>query len=307
MPRPSGRISGDDATVAAGPDGPDGGSGAGGSSEGSVASGRDAPALAQGPEAPFDPEELPAAAVQLAQASPNSLTYRAMVEPARKASADSWDKPEEAPDEGSRAEAAGGAADFGRAEFASPRGPAEELTPRGVTRACLPVMGVGADEDDEGECPSPSHEWHFRLACFSNAVSACVCTQDGTYLVCGTGSGNVKVWDTCTWAEAARLKGFRSQEPLTLTFSPAQRWLVCAYTEALYIFECGGDWRLHHLPCAASPDERSRQVGGEVDVRGVFSTPGGEPRRRRYGRRHALGRSERHLPACTGLLWRLED
>lgn len=98
--------------------------------------------------------------------------------------------------------------------------------------------------EDEG-----ARAWHFcynrRLASFSNAVSACVCSQDGGWIVSGTGSGDVRVFDTGSWAEVARLRGLRSKEPLSLVFSPSQRWLVCAYSEALYIFECGGIWKLH--------------------------------------------------------------
>lgn len=102
------------------------------------------------------------------------------------------------------------------------------------------------------------HGWHFRynrrLACFSNSISACMCSPDGAWLVSGTGSGDVKVWDTTCWAEVARLKGFRSQEPRAIAFSPAQRWLVCAYSEAIYVFEAGGSWKLHHAMPALMND-----------------------------------------------------
>eukprot|EP00931_Biecheleriopsis_adriatica_P065315 TRINITY_DN39885_c0_g1_i1.p1 TRINITY_DN39885_c0_g1~~TRINITY_DN39885_c0_g1_i1.p1 ORF type:complete len:561 (-),score=59.57 TRINITY_DN39885_c0_g1_i1:81-1730(-) len=99
------------------------------------------------------------------------------------------------------------------------------------------------DQDLEGD-----HAWHFRynrrLSCFSNAVSCITFSMDGQYLVSGTGSGDVKVWDTGSWAEAAKLKGCRREEPRALVISPAQRWLVAAYSSVLHIFQCNPPWRL---------------------------------------------------------------
>eukprot|EP00421_Protoceratium_reticulatum_P036287 CAMPEP_0168462048 /NCGR_PEP_ID=MMETSP0228-20121227/54316_1 /TAXON_ID=133427 /ORGANISM="Protoceratium reticulatum, Strain CCCM 535 (=CCMP 1889)" /LENGTH=87 /DNA_ID=CAMNT_0008477415 /DNA_START=54 /DNA_END=314 /DNA_ORIENTATION=+ len=68
---------------------------------------------------------------------------------------------------------------------------------------------------DEGI--SSDHEWHFRynrrLQCFSHSVSCLTFSTDGAYLVSGTASGDVKVWDTNCWAEAGRLKGSSRKEP----------------------------------------------------------------------------------------------
>lgn len=104
---------------------------------------------------------------------------------------------------------------------------------------------VGTVED--GSLHASHFRYNRRLACFSNAVSAVVCSRDGRWIVCGTGSGDVKVWDASVWAEVARLKGFCSKMPNTLTFSPAMRWLVCAYDQALYVFDIEGKWQLHHV------------------------------------------------------------
>mmetsp|Transcript_123545 Transcript_123545/g.193882 ORF Transcript_123545/g.193882 Transcript_123545/m.193882 type:complete len:579 (-) Transcript_123545:114-1850(-) len=92
------------------------------------------------------------------------------------------------------------------------------------------------------------HCWHFkynrRLSCFQHCVSSLAFSQDGKYLVSGTGSGDVKIWDTGIWAEAARLKGCRQEEPRALAISPAQRWLVVAQATVLQIFHCSPPWRL---------------------------------------------------------------
>lgn len=94
------------------------------------------------------------------------------------------------------------------------------------------------------------HEWHYRynrrLSCFQNCVTSLTFSQDGTYLVSGTGSGDVKVWDTGVWAEAAKLKGCSKEEPRALGISPAQRWLVVAHSSVMNIFSCQRPWRLEH-------------------------------------------------------------
>ncbi|CAJ1413454.1 unnamed protein product [Effrenium voratum] len=92
------------------------------------------------------------------------------------------------------------------------------------------------------------HQYHFRydrrLSCFSNAVSCLSFTGDGQYLVSGTGSGDIKVWDCNTWAEAAKLKGGRRAEPKEVAISPSQRWVVVCYSSVLHIYQCGPPWRL---------------------------------------------------------------
>jgi len=108
------------------------------------------------------------------------------------------------------------------------------------------------------------HEWHFRynrrLQCFSHSVSSLTFSLDGNYLVSGTSSGDVKVWDTGSWAEAAKLKGGLRREPRALVISPAQRWLVSAYPSVLQIFQCGPPWRLEQaLPSRVDPATKEPQ------------------------------------------------
>mmetsp|Transcript_25430 Transcript_25430/g.64658 ORF Transcript_25430/g.64658 Transcript_25430/m.64658 type:complete len:580 (+) Transcript_25430:184-1923(+) len=113
------------------------------------------------------------------------------------------------------------------------------------------------DEELEGD-----HEWHFRynrrLSCFSHSVSSLAFSQDGQYLVSGTGSGDVKVWDTLRWSESGRLKGCRKEEPRALVISPAQRWLVAAYPKVLHIFNCCPPWKLQHS-LAAGVEESTKE------------------------------------------------
>lgn len=112
-------------------------------------------------------------------------------------------------------------------------------------------------ENDEEDCEG-DFEWHYRynrrLSCFSHSVSCITFSMDGQFLVSGTGSGDVKVWDTGSWAEAARLKGLKREEPRALVISPAQRWLVAAYGSVLHIFKCSAPWKLEQsLPTIVDP------------------------------------------------------
>jgi len=92
------------------------------------------------------------------------------------------------------------------------------------------------------------HSWHYRynrrLSCFQNSVSSLTFSQDGQYLVSGTGSGDVKIWDTGVWAEAAKLKHCSKEEPRALAISPAQRWLVVCHASILNVYTCHKPWRL---------------------------------------------------------------
>jgi len=115
------------------------------------------------------------------------------------------------------------------------------------------------DGDADGD-----HEWHFRynrrLQCFSHSLSCLTFSLDGNYLVSGTASGDVKVWDTGSWAEAARLKNSLRKEPRALVISPAQRWLVCAYPSVLQIFHCGPPFRLEQaMPSIVDPATKEVQ------------------------------------------------
>lgn len=116
----------------------------------------------------------------------------------------------------------------------------------------------GEEEPQEEDDVAGDHEWHFRynrrLQCFSHAVTNIAFSEDGQHLVSSTSLGDVKVWDTGTWAERARLRGGMRKEPRTVAISPAQRWLVSAYASVLQVFKCGPPWRLEKsLPAPLDP------------------------------------------------------
>mmetsp|Transcript_69024 Transcript_69024/g.173921 ORF Transcript_69024/g.173921 Transcript_69024/m.173921 type:complete len:622 (-) Transcript_69024:53-1918(-) len=124
-------------------------------------------------------------------------------------------------------------------------------TPHGATTA-------GAEGHSEDH-----HDYHFRfnrrLSVFAHAVSSLAFSQDGLRLVSGTGSGDVKVWDTASWAEAGKLRGCRREEPRALVVSPAQRWLVAAYPLALFVFHGTSPYKLEQsLP--AIVDDLSQET-----------------------------------------------
>lgn len=121
-----------------------------------------------------------------------------------------------------------------------------------------------SDEDPEDD-QAGDHNWHWRynrrLSCFQHMVTSLCFSQDGHWLVSGTGSGDVKIWDTGCWAEAAKLKGCRHEEPRALVISPAQRWLVCAHSSTMNIYQGQPPWRLEysmpapHDPMTKEPSE----------------------------------------------------
>eukprot|EP00928_Gymnodinium_smaydae_P005224 TRINITY_DN11795_c0_g1_i1.p1 TRINITY_DN11795_c0_g1~~TRINITY_DN11795_c0_g1_i1.p1 ORF type:complete len:591 (+),score=106.25 TRINITY_DN11795_c0_g1_i1:154-1926(+) len=103
------------------------------------------------------------------------------------------------------------------------------------------------DGDEESDLEM-DHEWHFRynrrLSCTSHAITSVAFSPDGKWFISGSASGMVNVWDTNSWAEAAKLKTQRLEEPRGMLFSPAQRWLVAAYASVLHIFSSSPPWRL---------------------------------------------------------------
>lgn len=115
------------------------------------------------------------------------------------------------------------------------------------------------DKLEEGdEEVALDHDWHFRynrrLSCFSYSVSSVTFSQEGKYLVSGTGSGEIKVWDAGCWAEEARLRGSRHEGPKSIVISPGQRWLVCAYSTFLHVFQCHKPWRIEQsIPAELDP------------------------------------------------------
>lgn len=111
------------------------------------------------------------------------------------------------------------------------------------------------DDDEEEEKPEDDdvfgdHIWHYRynrrLSCFQNTVTSLAFSGDGQYLVSGSGSGDVRIWDTGVWAEAAKLRGCRKEEPRALAISPAQRWLVVAHSSVMNVYSCKPPFRLEH-------------------------------------------------------------
>jgi WD40 repeat protein len=113
------------------------------------------------------------------------------------------------------------------------------------------------EEEEEGD-----HLWNYRynrrLACFSHSVTSVTFSIDGKWFVSGTASGDIKVWDTHQWAENAKLRPIRREEPRALVVSPAQRWLVVAYASVLNVFHCKPPWRLEQaIPAPVEPGSRA--------------------------------------------------
>lgn len=131
---------------------------------------------------------------------------------------------------------------------------------------------------DGGDLLCYDRAWHHKfnrsLACTSSSVSTLTFSHDGRWLVSGTGSGDLKVWDTSSWAVEATLKGAHREPPLCIVISPAQRWMVAVQHSVLQIFQCCPPWALEQaLPSMVCPgnDEVSEWIcaafapGVEVD------------------------------------------
>lgn len=138
--------------------------------------------------------------------------------------------------------------------------------PLGTRSTMSSIVSHGALRD-EGELEADDvfgdHSWHYRynrrLSCFQHCVTSLTFSQDGKHLVSGTGSGDVKVWDTSVWAEAARLKQCSKEEPRALAISPAQRWLVVAHSSVMNIYNCEHPWRLEYA-MPALVDQRTKET-----------------------------------------------
>lgn len=127
---------------------------------------------------------------------------------------------------------------------------------------------MATEEEEEEELEEMDHNWHFRynrrLSIVSHAVTNVNFSQDGRWFVSGTATGEVTVWDTICWAEAAKLKGGereggrKAKAPQAIVISPAQRWLVVAYAQVLNIFECKPPWRFEQA-LEASVDVASKE------------------------------------------------
>lgn len=117
---------------------------------------------------------------------------------------------------------------------------------------------MSQDDDENDKDVEGDHCWQFRynrsLSCFSHSVAQLTFSQDGKWLVAATTAGNVKIFDTGIWAEAAKLQGCLREEARVLAISPAQRWLVCMYPSAMHIFQCQPPWRLEaRIPAPVDP------------------------------------------------------
>jgi len=117
---------------------------------------------------------------------------------------------------------------------------------------------MSQDDDENDKDVEGDHCWQFRynrsLSCFSHSVAQLTFSQDGKWLVAATTAGNVKIFDTGIWAEAAKIQGCLREEPRVLAISPAQRWLVCMYPSAMHIFQCQPPWRLEaRIPAPVEP------------------------------------------------------
>lgn len=90
--------------------------------------------------------------------------------------------------------------------------------------------------------PNEGSAWHYRydrrLANFSRCVSSLRSSVDGRWLLGGSSSSDIRLWDSQSWAEAARLKGNRREEPRCVAVSPDGRWLAAVQPGVLLIF-CG--------------------------------------------------------------------
>lgn len=104
----------------------------------------------------------------------------------------------------------------------------------------------------EGETGGKS--WHYTydrlLSFFERPVSCLFSSTECDWLLSGSGSGFLKAWDTCSWAEAATLSCGHREEPRSLSISSSQRWLVSVQPSTINVFSCGGQW---NLECAISP------------------------------------------------------
>eukprot|EP00930_Biecheleria_cincta_P073718 TRINITY_DN61006_c0_g1_i1.p1 TRINITY_DN61006_c0_g1~~TRINITY_DN61006_c0_g1_i1.p1 ORF type:complete len:643 (+),score=70.99 TRINITY_DN61006_c0_g1_i1:151-2079(+) len=90
--------------------------------------------------------------------------------------------------------------------------------------------------------PNEGPSWHYRydrrLANFSKCVSSLRSSVDGRWLLGGSSSSDIRLWDSQSWAEAARLKGNRREEPRCVAVSPDGRWLASVQPGVLLVF-CG--------------------------------------------------------------------
>lgn len=114
--------------------------------------------------------------------------------------------------------------------------------PRGQMKVEDPILPEDGEKrqqwSDVLEC---NRAWHYRynrnLSLFAHSISCLTFSRDARWLISGTGSGDLKVWDTAGWSMVQTLRGCRKEEPCSLIISPNQAWLVSVQPSALYIFQ----------------------------------------------------------------------
>eukprot|EP00929_Paragymnodinium_shiwhaense_P109946 TRINITY_DN7657_c0_g3_i2.p1 TRINITY_DN7657_c0_g3~~TRINITY_DN7657_c0_g3_i2.p1 ORF type:complete len:610 (-),score=85.10 TRINITY_DN7657_c0_g3_i2:63-1892(-) len=115
------------------------------------------------------------------------------------------------------------------------------------------------EEEEDGD-----HCWHYRynrrLACFSHPVTNVTFTEDGRWCFSSMATGDIKVWDTTSWAENSKIKPPEKAPAKSIVMSPQQRWLVVCYAKTLQIYHCKPPWRLEQAipsPADAATGEPS--------------------------------------------------
>merc|ERR1719191_1191517 len=88
-------------------------------------------------------------------------------------------------------------------------------------------------------------------------ISALCFSPDGHWLISGSGSGDLKVWDTSIWAETRTLRGTKGEEPRALVVSRQQVWLVAAYSDMLRIYRFHPHWKLEKC---VEPEEAAQAL-----------------------------------------------
>lgn len=118
----------------------------------------------------------------------------------------------------------------------------------------LRTVAPRIDDDVLGSDRIWHHRYNRSLACFANPVTCVTFANDGLWLIAGTGSGDLKVWDTANWSLVTTLKVSRREVPSAVFFSPNQTWLVCVQPSALHVFRCGPPWALQQvIPAMVCP------------------------------------------------------
>eukprot|EP00929_Paragymnodinium_shiwhaense_P061935 TRINITY_DN30932_c0_g2_i1.p1 TRINITY_DN30932_c0_g2~~TRINITY_DN30932_c0_g2_i1.p1 ORF type:complete len:583 (+),score=79.88 TRINITY_DN30932_c0_g2_i1:111-1859(+) len=108
------------------------------------------------------------------------------------------------------------------------------------------MLSPGGKKMSEDSSPAYNADWHMkynrRLACFSKAASAMLYSPDGRFLLAGTTSGALKVWETSRWSSVGEVAAIRGA-PSALAVSPGQRWLVVSHSTTLSVFRCQAPWQ----------------------------------------------------------------